>query len=69
MVVPVLGVVNQIRTRNAVRRLRMRRVLVGASSFMILGSCLFVTWAWSSSPDLLSEPVMESIEVFRGWFL
>lgn len=68
MVVPVLGVVNHIRTRGATRRLRLRRALVGASSFMIMGSCLFVTWAWSSSPDLLSDRVLDSIEVFRGWF-
>ena len=68
MVVPVLGVVNHIRTRGATRRLRVRRTLVGASSFMIMGSCLFVTWAWSWSPDLLSDGLLDSIEVFRGWF-
>jgi len=68
MVVPVLGVVNHIRTRGAARRLRMRRTLVGTSTFMIMGSCLFITWAWSWSPDLLSDGLLNSIEVFRGWF-
>jgi capsular polysaccharide biosynthesis protein len=68
MVVPVLGVVNHIRTRGAIRRLRMRRALIGTSSFMIMGSFLFVTWAWNWSPDLLSDGLLDSIEVFRGWF-
>jgi capsular polysaccharide biosynthesis protein len=68
MVVPVLGVVNHIRTRGAVRSLRVRRALVGTSSFTIMGTCLFVTWAWNWSPNLLSDGLLDSIEVFRGWF-
>jgi len=68
MIVPVLGIVNHIRTRGAVRRLRLRRTLVGASSVLIMGSCLFVTWAWGWNQEFLSEQVLESIEVFRGWF-
>ena len=68
MVVPVLGVVNHILTRGAVRRLRWKRAMVGTSSLMIMGSCLFVTWAWGWSPNLLSDGVLDSIEVFRGWF-
>jgi uncharacterized protein involved in exopolysaccharide biosynthesis len=68
MIVPVLGIVNQIRTRGALRRMQVRRTLVGTSTLMIMGSFLFVTWAWGWSPELLSDGVMESIEVFRGWF-
>jgi len=68
MIVPVLGVVNQIRTRGAVRRTRIRRALVGTSSFMILGAFVFVTYAWGWRPDLLNDELLTSIEEFRGWF-
>lgn len=68
MIVPVLGVVNQIRTRGALRRLRIRRALLGTSSLLIMASFLFVTWAWGWNQDLLSERLLESIEEFRGWF-
>ena len=68
MIVPVLGVVNQIRTRGALRRLRIRRALLGTSSLLIMASFLFVTWAWGWHQDLLSERLLESIEEFRGWF-
>jgi polysaccharide biosynthesis transport protein len=68
MIVPVLGVVNQIRTRGAVRRTRVRRALVGTSSFMILGAFVFVTYAWGWRPDLLNDELLTSIEEFRGWF-
>jgi uncharacterized protein involved in exopolysaccharide biosynthesis len=68
MIVPVLGVVNQIRTRSAVRRARLRRGLVGTSSFMILGAFVFVTYAWGWRPDLLHDELLMSIEEFRAWF-
>jgi hypothetical protein len=68
MIVPVLGVVNQIRTRGALRRMRFRRALVGTSSFMILGAFIFVTYAWGWRPDLLHSELLTSIEEFRGWF-
>jgi len=69
MIVPVLGVVNHIRTRGAIRRERLRRALVGTSSLLIMGSCLFVTWAWGWNKGLLNSRVLDSIEEFRGWFL
>jgi len=68
MIVPVLGVVNRIRTRGALRRLRIRRALLGTSSILIMASFLFVTWAWGWNKDLLSERLLQSIEEFRGWF-
>ena len=68
MIVPVLGVVNQIRTRSALRRARLRRALVGTSSFMILGAFVFVTYAWGWRPDLLHDELLMSIEGFRAWF-
>jgi succinoglycan biosynthesis transport protein ExoP len=68
MIVPVLGVVNHIRTKGAVRRLRWQRALVGTSSFLILGAFVFVTYAWGWRPELLHGQLLTSIEEFRGWF-
>lgn len=68
MIVPVLGVVNHIRTRGAQRRLHLRRALVGTSSAVVMGSFLFVTWAWGWNQELLSTRVLESIEGFRDLF-
>lgn len=68
LVVPVLGSVNRIVTRREVRLTAARRVLVGLSSVLLLGSVAFVTWAWAKSPELLSPAVREKIEVFRSRF-
>jgi hypothetical protein len=68
MIVPVLGVVNHIRTRGAQRRLHLRRALVGTSSAVVMGSFLFVTWAWGWNQELLSARVLDSIEGFRDLF-
>lgn len=68
LVVPVLGSVNRIVTRRELRLLAARRILVGVSSVLLLGSVAFVTWAWAKSPELLSPNVREKIEVFRSRF-
>ncbi len=66
MVVPVLGCVNTIVTRAELRRRRLARFLLGFSSVAVLGSILFVTWAWARDSSLLSPEVRDAIERFRG---
>lgn len=66
MVVPVLGCVNTIVTRAERRRKALARFLLGFSSAAVLGSILFVTWAWAKDSNLLSPEVRDAIERFRG---
>lgn len=68
MVVPVLGSINRIVTRREERMRSARRVLVGVSSLLLIGSVVFVTWAWAQSPELLSTGVREKIELLRAKF-
>jgi len=68
MVVPVLGVVNEIVT-GAQRRGRLaRRFTVGFSSALLIGAVVFVTWAWAFQPDLLNASLRDGIEEFRNLF-
>lgn len=69
MVVPVLGVVNTIRTRAEVRRERAQRLAVGLSTGLLIGAVVFLTWAWASQPDLLAPWLREHIEGFRRLFV
>ena len=69
MIVPVLGIVNRIRTRAEVRRERMRRMAIGVSTGLLIASVAFVTWAWAANPDLLSPWLREQIEGFRRLFV
>ena len=68
LVVPVLGSINTIITRRELRLASARRILVGTSSILLIGSVVFVTWAWAKSPELLSTTVREKIELFRSKF-
>jgi hypothetical protein len=45
------------------------RFLVGSMSLLLIGSVLFVTWAWSSEPTILGDRMNDSIERLRGLFL
>jgi len=69
MVAPVLGVIGPIVTRRDKRRRRLRRFVVGSLSLMLIGSILFVTWAWTTEPDLLGAALNDSIEEFRALFV
>lgn len=66
MVVPVLGNINSIVTRREARIRRTRRLLVGAASFLLLGSLGFVTWAWSAESALLTPSLRNAIEDLRS---
>jgi polysaccharide biosynthesis transport protein len=69
MVAPVLGVIAPITTRAERRRRRVRRFLVGSFSLFMIGSILFVTWAWSNEPEMLGAQLNDSIEEFRILFI
>lgn len=69
MVAPVLGVVNTIRTRTDLRRERLRRLTVGLSTGLLIGTVAFLTWAWAARPELLSTGLKEQIEEFRKLFV
>ena len=68
MVVPVLGNVNTIVTTRELRLAAARRLLVGVSSILLIGSVAFVTWAWAKSPELLSSGLRDKIELVRAKF-
>ena len=68
MIVPVLGSINTIVTRREARLRAARRTLVAVSSIVVIGSLVFVTWAWASAPELLSPDLREKIEVLRSKF-
>lgn len=69
MVAPVLGVIAPIVTRGERRKRLFMRLVVGTFSMLLIGSILFVTWAWSTEPDLLGAELNDSIEQFRAMFL
>ena len=68
MVVPVLGVINTIATRRDRLRVRMTHAAVGGATFVFVSTLAFVTWAWSSKPEMLSNHVREAIEDLRENF-
>jgi len=68
MVIPVLGTINTIVTRRQLRLRSARRMLVGLSSVVVIGSVVFLTWAWATAPELLSPELREKIELFRSKF-
>jgi len=69
MASPILGVISPIVTRVQRRRRLLLRFTVGTASLLLIGSVLFLTWAWAFEPDLLSGGVIDSIEGFRALFL
>jgi len=66
MVTPVLGNINSIVTRREAKIRRTRRLVVGAASFLFLGSLGFVTWAWSAESALLTPSLRNAIEDLRS---
>jgi hypothetical protein len=66
--VPVLGNINKIVTRRESKQRLTRRVVVGAASFLVLGTLAFVTWAWAHDQEsgLLSPALRKAIEGLRA---
>jgi hypothetical protein len=66
MALPVLGVVNTIITGQDLRRARLRRVTVAASSLVLIGGLAWFTWAWKARQDLLPTEVVQAIDDWRS---
>ncbi|MBI5432212.1 MAG: hypothetical protein HZA52_05205 [Planctomycetes bacterium] len=61
MSVPVLGAVNEIVTRSELRNRTVRRAAVGLASMVLIGSVLWMTWAFANRQDLLSADLRDAI--------
>ena len=66
LAVPVLGAVNRIVTHGEARRTLLRRAVVGASTLVLVGTILWVTWAYQYRPALLGPRVTQLIDDLRG---
>lgn len=66
MVVPVLGSVGTILTRRERRITLARRTVVGLSSAAFVVAILFVTWAWASHAQYISQDLRDAIEHLRS---
>ncbi len=65
MAVPVLGTINEIVTSAQRRTKRLRGIVVGGSSFVIIGGLLWFSWIWSTDPDRLPVEIVQAIEDFK----
>ena len=68
MVVPVLGTVNTIVTSRERRRANLVHILIGGSTFLLIATLGFVTYAWEVDQSLLSDDLRMSLESFRRAF-
>ncbi len=69
LAVPVLGSVNLITTRAQARRRLSRHIMIAVSSAVIVGSILWVTWAYQNdSLRLLGPRLTEMIDDLRKAF-
>ncbi len=66
--VPILGNINRIVTRRETKHRLTRRLVVAATSILVLGTLAFVTWAWAHDQDsgLLSPALRKAIEGLRA---
>lgn len=64
--IPVLGVITEIETRKDRRERWTRRAVVGVATVLIVGSILFVTWAWNTRSDLLGTGAMRFLDDFHA---
>jgi len=65
MTVPVLGAVGTIWTRAEVRRRRLRRVLVGVSSAILIGGVAVLTYGYHLRAPWLSPDLVNTLDDFR----
>jgi hypothetical protein len=68
MVVPVLGTVNTIVTSRERRRANLAHFLIGGSTFLLIATLGFITYAWEVDQSLLSDDLRMSLESFRRAF-
>lgn len=65
MTVPVLGAIGTIWTRAEVRRRRMRRLLVGVSSLILIGGVAVLTYGYHQRAPWLSPDLVNTLDDFR----
>lgn len=68
MTLPILGVVNEIVTREQRRAARRKGVVILGSSVVVLGSLGWFTWAYTARPEILPPGLVEQVEELRAPF-
>ncbi|HVS11740.1 MAG TPA: Wzz/FepE/Etk N-terminal domain-containing protein [Planctomycetota bacterium] len=66
LAVPVLGAINRIVTRGEARSALLQRAVGGTSTLVLVGTILWVTWAYQTRPALLGPRVTQLIDDLRG---
>ncbi len=69
LMMPVLGVIGPIVTRQERNRLRVRRAALLSLSLALASSVLFITWSWENQPELLGDTLNDAIGDLRELFL
>jgi len=65
LAVPVLGIVNEIRTRSQRRDDRTRRAIATVATLAFAGSILWVAWAFDNRPQLLGSGLASALDDLR----
>lgn len=65
LAIPVLGVINQIRTRSERRGDRNRRLVAGLATVALVGSILWISWAFENRPQLLGSGLVRALTDVR----
>ena len=65
LAVPVLGIVNEIRTRSQRRDDRTRRAIAAVATLALVGSILWVAWAFDNRPQLLGSGLARALGDLR----
>lgn len=65
LAVPVLGIVNEIRTRAQRREDRTRRAVAALATLALVGSILWVSWAFDNRPQLLGTGLARALGDLR----
>ena len=65
LAVPVLGIVNEVRTRSQRREDRTRRAVAALATLALVGSILWVSWAFDNRPQLLGTGLARALGDLR----
>ena len=61
----MLGIVNEIRTRSERREDRTRRTVAALATLALVGSILWVSWAFDNRPQLLGTGLARALGDLR----
>lgn len=65
LAIPVLGIVNELRTRSQRREDRTRRAVAALATLALVGSILWVSWAFDNRPQLLGTGLARALGDLR----